>query len=86
VIPCIESVTAPRILRSISEVGSVSEIRDETSGEDFDIFEEGSLRDKTRRHGARDASIGSKLDKMVSTYLSTAKEVGRRIFWDQKCG
>jgi len=64
----------------------VSEIRDETSGEDFDIFEEGSLRDKTRRHGARDVSIGGRLDEMVSTDLSTAKEVGRRIFWDQKCG
>lgn len=60
VTPCIESVTAPLNLVSISEVESVRRIRDETFGADFDILEVGSLRDRTRLQGAGLVLVGLK--------------------------
>lgn len=50
--PCIESVTAPRILDFIWAAVSVRMIREDKSGEDLDIFEDGSLRERMRREGA----------------------------------
>jgi len=46
--PCIESVTAERILDLICEAVSVKRMRDAVSGEDLDIFDVGSLRDNIR--------------------------------------
>lgn len=50
--PCMESVTAPRIFDFIWVAVSVRRIREDKSGEDLDIFDEGSLRERTRREGA----------------------------------
>lgn len=50
--PCMESVAAPRILDFFWAAESVSE---DKSGEDLEIFEEGSLRE---RLGGEDAEIG----------------------------
>lgn len=45
-------MTAPLNLLRILEVVSVSRIREETNGDDFDIFEDGSFRERTRLQGA----------------------------------
>ena len=50
--PCMESVTALRIFDFIWAAVSVRRIREDRSGEDLDIFEEGSLRERMRREGA----------------------------------
>jgi len=47
-----ESVIAPRIFVFIWVAVSVRRIREDKSGEDLDIFEEGSLRERMRREGA----------------------------------
>ena len=50
--PWMESVIAPRIFVFIWAAVSVRRIREDKSGEDLDIFEEGSLRERMRRECA----------------------------------
>jgi hypothetical protein len=48
-----ESVTAERSFLEISVAVSVRRMREERSGEDLDIFEEGSRRERIRFAGAK---------------------------------
>jgi len=52
VIPWIESVTADRILDDIWDMVSVMRMRDWRSGEDFDILDVGSFRERILLEGA----------------------------------
>ena len=58
-IPCIESVTAERILDLICDPVSVKRMRDAVSGEDLDIFDDGSLRDNIRFEGAFEEMVNN---------------------------